>query len=607
LWQGDARRDRPGIGYLLRYATRSWRGWILVLALTLLSSGITLLQPWPMQLVVDHVLGGSELAPGLAHLLGPIGGNSRHGLLLIAPLGGVVIFALGSLVETALTFSWIRVGQKTVYDLMADLFAHLERRGLAFHARNSVGDSMSRINGDSWCIYGIIENLLFTPLHAVVMIASITLVMARIDVTLTLLALAIAPVMAAASFLRRKPVRVATKRRREVESSIFAHVQQVLSGISVVQAFSQEQRERERFEEYAAAAIRAQQRGAVATSVSNLAVGLAAVLGNGCILFVGANRVASGHLGLGTLLVLLAYLATLQGQMKSLANAYLQWQTLRPSMDRVLELMEPDPVSDAPGARGIERARGHVVFSNVTFGYDAERPVVQDITLEARPGETVAIVGATGAGKSTLAGLVARFFDPSAGQVLLDGVDLRELRLVDLRRQIGMVLQEPFLFPRTVAENIAYGRREATREQIVAAATTADAHEFIIQLPLGYDTVIGERGATLSGGQRQRLSIARALLKDAPVLILDEPTSALDAATEARLLAALERLMAGRTTFIIAHRLSTIRKADRIVVLENGRIAESGTHADLLAEGGVYSRLYQAQAATPISAGAGAP
>jgi ATP-binding cassette subfamily B protein/subfamily B ATP-binding cassette protein MsbA len=299
-------------------------------------------------------------------------------------------------------------------------------------------------------------------------------------------------------------------------------------------------------------------------------------------------------MSVGTILVFLAYLACLYEPLNSVVYTASLVQYAAAGADRVLEVLDTVPeVRDAPGAREV-RFTGHVRFEDVTFGYGAE-PVLRGVSLEARPGEVVAIVGPTGAGKTTLVNLLLRFFDPRSGRVLVDGHDLRELRVRSVREQVALVLQDPFLLPLSVAENLAYGRPEATRAEVEAAAVAANADGFIGRLPAGYDTVIGERGATLSGGEKQRLAIARALLKGAPILVLDEPTSALDARTEALLLEALERLMAGRTTFIIAHRLSTIRNADRILVLDGGRIIEQGRHEDLLKLGGLYARLYRQQ------------
>jgi ATP-binding cassette subfamily B protein/subfamily B ATP-binding cassette protein MsbA len=306
--------------------------------------------------------------------------------------------------------------------------------------------------------------------------------------------------------------------------------------------------------------------------------------------------VLSGQLTLGALLVFLTYLALVHGQMKTLAGLYASFQEIGAAVDRVLEVLEAEAeVKDQPGAVPLGRVCGEVRLEGVTFGYEADRAVLKDVSLEVPAGQTVALVGATGAGKTTLAGMIARFFDPWRGRVLVDGQDVRGVRLQSLREQVGLVLQEPFLFPLTIAENIAYGKLGASRSEIEASARAANLHEFIERLPKGYETVVGERGATLSGGEKQRLSIARALLKDAPILILDEPTSALDAETERLIMGALRRLLRGRTTFIIAHRLSTIRHADRIVVLDEGRVIESGSHAELLARRGAYACLYHAQ------------
>lgn len=594
---GDYRR-------LLRYAGPYRSGWAAIVVAMLSSTALSLAQPWPLQVLVDHVIGDVSMSGGLAAVVAalPYAGTPA-GLLGYVVAAGLLIFALNSAVDVVLSMQWTSVGRRMVYDVARDMFARVQRRSLKSHAAHSIGDSMSRIGGDAWAVHAIVDALLFAPGHALFTTITMIVVMVQLDAGLTLLALTVAPFMTLAAWLFGRPMRDAAHARREVESRIQAHVHQTLTGVSVVQAFGREDEEERRFKELAETAIRTQQRGAFVGSAYGLGSGLITTLGAAIVMWAAAMRVLDGRLTIGTTLVFLSYLGTLQWQLAAFAAMYSALQTAGAGTDRVMDILGVEQrVSERVDARPLPAVGGTVTFERVSFAYVPGQPVLQDISLVARPGDTIAIVGATGAGKSSLVSLIPRLLDPDAGRVLIDGHDVRDVSLKSLRDQIAVVLQEPYLFPMTIAENIALGRDGATREEIAAAALAANAHGFISALPEGYDSVIGERGATISGGERQRIAIARAFLRNAPLLILDEPTSALDAETELAVVEALARLTAGRTTFIVAHRLSTIRNASRIVFLEHGRIVEHGTHAQLMARNGHYRRLHDSHFARAESA-----
>ena len=586
---------------LSRYLLRQWLTLVAILVLTAATSVVTILQPWPIKILVDYALGQTLMPASVHSLLEKFNLTLTPALLIIAAaVGSLGLFALNATLDVALSWGWSAAGQRMVYNLAESMFHRLQRLSLLFHSQRTVGDSLSRLTYDTYCVYTLTDALLASPGRHVFMLTTISIVAWRLDPTLTLLSLAVAPIMGGSALVFGFRFKRQMRQYREAQSYLLSFVHQTFTALPVVQAFSREDYNKQQFQHLAADTIASLQCDTRLKNIYGFLNTSVTTVGTGIVLYFGGQQVLSGAMTVGSLLVFLAYLRSMQDAFKGLLTTYGKLKSVEANVDRVLEVLDAkEGVWDAPAARPLPSlsagVRGQVRLEEVTFGYEPGYPVLQGITLEAHPGETIALVGATGAGKSTLVSLIPRFFDPWQGQVLFDGVDVRQVQLKSLRSQIALVLQEAFLLPLTVAQNIAYGRPGASLEEIVAAAQAANAEEFIQRLPQGYDTTIGERGATLSGGQKQRLAIARALLKDAPVLILDEPTSALDTQTETLLLEALERLMVGRTTLIIAHRLSTIRQADRIVVLERGKVVETGTHQELLSIGNVYPRLHSLQ------------
>ena len=582
---------------LLSYVRPHWRRLGLLLLTMAVGVGFELLKPWPTKVLIDQVLTKhevpSQLQGVLDHLPGP---NGIEKLLLWVCIATVVIWVTVAVMEMLMTATSVRLGQRMTFDLGADLYRHLQKLSLLFHSKLTVGDTVARVTADPGCVEVMVTGVFVPCLQAVITLVFMAVIMWRLSPPMTVLSLAVAPFLALTIRVFAEPMKTRFRATRDLEGQMMSMVEQTLSAMPVVQAFTREEREHARYRTMADRTLTAQLRSVNTDMAFKVVVGAVTALGMAGIMFLGGHYVLNGEMTIGTIVVFLAYLQSLYEPLNTLTYMASSYQLAAANADRVQEIFDATPdIDDAPDAISVNLA-GNIRFDDVQFGYDPGRPVLKGISLEAHPGQTVAIVGATGAGKTTLVNLLIRFADPQRGHVSIDGHDLRQLKVRSLREQISIVLQDPFIFPISVADNIAYGRPDASREDIVAAAVAARADDFLRALPDGYDTVVSERGASLSGGEKQRISIARAFLKNAPILILDEPTSSLDARTEAQLLEALAALMRDRVTFVIAHRLSTIRDADQILVLDHGRIVEHGRHDELLAREQVYASFYRNQA-----------
>ncbi len=572
----DARRygDLELIGRLIRQARPYWNHLLGVILIGIAATPITLLAPLPLKLVVDSVLGEHPLPWPLTDLVAGAA-DPRGAALLVAAVMLVVVTLLAQghgLVEW-LYSSW--VGQKIVLDFRARLFRHAQRLSLAYHDTQGSADSIYRIQYDTSSIQHILVDGLIPLFSAGLTLVGIFLVAAQIDPSLALIAMAVSPVLFILSRAYSRPLRRRWRNVKELQTSSLSVVQEVLGALRVVKAFGQERREEERFITTSQRALGAQVRVSAVEGGFKLLVGATTGIGAAAVLIVGANLVRSGTLTLGELLMVMTYLTQLYGPLKTISSKAADLQSSMAGAERSFRLLDEQPdVVDRPNARPLQRAVGAVEVRNLRFAYGSGRDVLSDVNLDIAPGTRVGISGQTGAGKSTFMNLLCRFYDPQDGAILLDGIDLREYRLADLRAQFSIVLQEPVLFPTTIAENIAYARPDAGPWEIEEAARAANAHEFIADLPEGYDTRVGERGLRLSGGERQRISIARAFLRDAPILVLDEPTSSVDMQTEAKIMEAMWRLMAGRTTFMIAHRLSTLTACDRRLRIADGHVID---------------------------------
>ena len=558
---------------LLRQARPYWLHLVALFGIGLLASPIALLNPVPLKIVVDSVLGTRPLPAYLDALLPATATRSATAILGLAIGLLIVVAALGQLQGLANKFVQASVGERLVLAFRSQLVQQAQRLSLSYHDSKGTADSIYRVQQDASVIDKIMVEGIIPFVTAAITLGTMIAVTARLDWQLALVALTVCPPLFLLSRLYRPRMRRQSRHVKKLESSAIAVVQETLGALRVVKAFGQEARETERFVHRSAEGVAARIRLALMEGGYGTLVGLTSALGTAAVLLIGVGHVRAGVLSLGQLLLVLGYLAQMYEPLKTISKKAAGIQSYLASAERAFALLDERPeVPERPHARQIACAIGAVVFRGVSFGYGPDRPVLHEVSFDIEPGTRVGVVGATGAGKSTLISLLTRFYDPTEGQILLDGVDLRDYKLDDLRRQFAVVLQEPVLFSVSIAENIAYAAPGARLEQIVAAAQAANAHEFIEQLPQGYETEVGERGVKLSGGQRQRIALARAFLKDSPVLILDEPTSSVDPRTEAAIVQALERLEEGRTVLIISHRPTTLAGCSAVLVLEDGRV-----------------------------------
>ena len=575
------------LGYLRPYRGRA----LAVVALVLVETGLTAAAPWPLKVLVDNVLGGAPFPPAVAARL-PAALDDAVFLLAAVVAAGALVQLGGEAARVAHTQMQVDMAQRVVYRLRGQLLHHLQALPLRHHVASRTADAVYRLDADAWCVDDLVIGGVFPLTVAAMNLVLMFGVLLYLDAALALLALSVTPFLYLCLRRHARTMTEQAERVKNLESGLVERMLAVLSSIAAVKSFTRERYELERFADAGDRTRRARLDLTWQESLFSAAVTGVTLAGTALVLGVGGLRVLEGRLTVGSLLVVVAYLAAVYTPISEIARTTGTLQQAVVSARRVRELLALTPeAADAPGSVAADGLRGHLRFEAVDFAYEPGRPVLDGVSFEARPGELVALVGPTGAGKTTAANLIPRLFEKQGGRILLDGVDVARYGLRSLRRQIALVPQHPILFAGTIADNIRYGRLDAADADIEAAARAARVHDFVVRLPRGYRTDVAEDGASLSGGERQRIGIARALLKDAPVLLLDEPTSALDALSEAAVIDALRRLRAGRTTVVIAHRLSTIRDATRIVVLERGRVAASGSHADLLAASPLYRTM----------------
>jgi ATP-binding cassette, subfamily B, bacterial len=572
-----------------------WKTLSLALLAVAGEAATDLLEPWPLKIVLDYLLQSKHPPSWMREMIGWIG-QDKLAVLNFAVVAVAVIAVVGALSSFLEKYVTTSVGQWVMHDLRRTLYHHIHRLSLAEHDEKRTGDLIGRVTSDIEAIQDFITKALLGILTSVLTLLGIVGVMFYLNWRFTLISLSIAPVLFGVVYFFTRRIKKASRDVRKKESELVSIVEEVFSSIRVVKAFAREDYEERRFERQSLENV---EMALVARSIKmklSPIVEIIVATGTCLVLGYGARLVLAGQLTAGALVVFLLYLGKMYKPMRDLSKMTDTISKAAVGFERIREVLETESgMRDLRGARRAARFKGKVEFDKVSFGYNPDQLILKDVSFEIEPGQVAAFVGPTGGGKTTIISLIARFYDPLSGEVKIDGTNIRNYTMKSLRQQISFVLQETLLFHAPVWQNIAYGRPEANRAEIIHAAKLANAHEFIEEMPEGYDTMVGERGVTLSGGQRQRIAIARAVIRNTPILVLDEPTSGLDAASEQAVFEALDRLMKGKTSIVIAHHLATIRRAKIIFVVKDNTLVERGTHDELLAAGGLYSELYDIQ------------